>query len=137
MLSRLRVALTLVFVCSLAACAGRAPVCPAGQQSIRTAQLFFGRNDLAASRIDDAEFRRFVDQELSPRFPDGLTMLDGGRQWAGAENQRIRESAKVVLIVLPGRGDARARIAAVRAAYKARYHQDPALVVSEPACASF
>jgi hypothetical protein len=137
--SFLRLALGGVVALSLAACATSppGPACPSGQQKLRTAQLFFGRSIGGQPGVNEAEFHKFVDQELTPRFPDGLTILDGGGQWRGAENKLIRESSKVVLIVLPRRGDAGQRIEAVRTAYKARFHQDSVLLVTQAACVSF
>ncbi len=101
-----------------------APACPAGQEARRTAQLFFGRNVGEKSGVSEADFRRFVDEELTPRFPDGLTVLDGGGQWRGEENRLIREASKVVLIVLPKGRDGSGRVEAVRNAYKTRFHQE-------------
>jgi hypothetical protein len=115
----------------------RAPACPAGQESVRTAQLFFGRNVGAKPAVTQADFQRFVDQELTPRFPDGLTVMEGGGQWRGSENQLIREASKVVLIVLPARGDAPQKIDAVRAAYKKQFNQESVLLITQPACVSF
>ncbi|MGZ6018911.1 MAG: DUF3574 domain-containing protein [Phenylobacterium sp.] len=43
----------------------------------------------------------------------------------------------MVLIVLPRRGDASARIEAVRNAYKARFHQDSVLLITQSSCVSF
>ncbi|WP_374471997.1 DUF3574 domain-containing protein [Phenylobacterium sp.] len=111
--------------------------CPVGQEHLRTAQLFFGRNVGEQARVSDAVFTRFVDEEITPRFPDGLTIMDGGGQWRGSENQLIREAAKVVLIVLPKNGDAPARIEAVREAYKKRFSQDAVLLITQAACVSF
>src|SRR4051812_19016376 len=79
----------------------RGPACPAGQEARHNAQLFFGRNIGDNPGVSDADFARFMDQEVTPRFPDGLTVLDGGGQWRGQENKLIREASKVVLIVLP------------------------------------
>src|SRR4051812_43766832 len=107
--------------------------CPPGQERLRTAQLFFGRNTGDKPRVTNAEFRRFVDQELTPRFPDGLTILDGGGQWKGPENKLIREAAKIVLIVLPKDGDAQQRLDVVRQAYKVRFKQESVLMVTQPA----
>jgi len=114
-----------------------APRCPAGQQRLRTAQLFFGRDVAGRPQVSEAQFRRFLDEVLTPRFPDGLTILDGGGQWKGAENRLIRESSKVVLIVLPHTPDANARLDAVRAAYRQRFGQDSVLLVTQAACVSF
>lgn len=106
--------------------------CPAGQSQLRTAQLFFGGPPRA--RLDEIELRRFVDQEVTPRFPDGVTVVDGGGQWTGAENRMLREAAKVVTIVLPARGDPTAQVEAVRTAYRARFSQEPVVVLPPPAC---
>jgi hypothetical protein len=113
------------------------PTCPAGQEAHRTAQLFFGRNIGDKPGVSDADFRRFMDEEVTPKFPDGLTVMDGGGQWRGEENRLIREAAKVVLIVLPKGRDVSGRIDAVRTAYKTRFHQDAVLLITQTACVSF
>jgi len=128
------IALTL----TLAGCAGlQAPSCPTGQERLRTAQLFLGQNINGKPGVTDVDFRKFVDEELTPRFPDGLTILNGGGQWRGSENQLIREASKVVVIVLPAKGDAGDRIDAVRGAYKQRFQQDSVLLVTQVSCVSF
>ncbi|MDB5498961.1 MAG: hypothetical protein JWP28_2992 [Phenylobacterium sp.] len=131
-------ALALSF--ALVGCATAPPppaACPAGQEYRHTAQLFFGRNVGDKPGVSEADFRRFVDEELTPRFPDGLTVLDGGRQWRGDENRLIREASKVVLIVLPKGREVPGRIDAARSAYKIRFHQDAVLLISQAACVSF
>ena len=108
------------------------PACPAGQAQLRTAQLFFTPRPPA--KLDETALRLFVDQEVTPRFPDGVTVVDGGGQWKGAENQMIRDAAKVVMIVLPAKGDPTAEVEAVRRAYRARFKQEPLVVLPPPAC---
>ena len=108
------------------------PACPAGQAHLRTAQLFLSARPPA--KITDSDIRRFVDVEITPRFPDGVTVVDGGGQWRGDENRMIREAAKVVVIVLPERGDPAGKVDAVRAAYKSRFKQDSVVVLPPPAC---
>lgn len=113
------------------------PVCPAGQSYQQTAQLFFGRNIGDKPGVTDGDFRKFVDEELTPRFPDGLTVLDGGGQWRGKDEVLIREASKVVLIVLPKGRDASGRIEAVRNAYKSRFNQESVLVITQGSCVGF
>lgn len=121
----------VIAVLAVAGCAtAPAPACSAGQEYLRTAQLFIGAGGPPAA---EADIRAFVDQEVMPRFPDGVTVLDGGRQWRGAENQLIREAQKVVQIVLPGKRDEAGRLEAVRAAYKRRFRRET-VVVTQEAC---
>ena len=123
---------------ALAGCSSvQRPVCPVGQESLKTVQLFFGQNIGGKPGVSDADFRKFVDDELTPRFPNGLTILNGGGQWRGSENQLIREAAKVVVIVLPARGDGPTRVEAARVAYKQRFQQEAVMLVSQAACVSF
>ena len=143
----LRLAFSLAAALSVEACVTRpptptppptaAPACPAGQQRLRTAQLFFSRNPDLDPKLADAAFRKFVEEELTPRFHDGLTVLDGGEKWQGPENSMLRASAKVVLIVLPEHGDDGPRLEAVRAAYKVQFHQDSILQITGPACVTY
>jgi hypothetical protein len=129
----------LLFVLMLAGCATAPPPasCPVGQERLRTAQLFFGRNVGDKPGVSEADFHRFVDDELTPRFPDGLTVLDGGGQWRGEENSLIREASKVVLIVLPNAQDASDSIEAVRNAYKTRFNQESVLLITQASCVPF
>ena len=43
-----------------------------------TAELVFGRSsdDAAHPSVSEADFTRFLDKEVTPRFPDGLTVID-------------------------------------------------------------
>jgi hypothetical protein len=104
---------------------------------MHTAQLFFGRNVHGKPAVGDADFGKFMDEEITPRFPDGLTVLDGGGQWRGEENHMIREASKVVMIVLPKGPQTLGKLEAVRNAYKARFHQESVLLITEAACVSF
>jgi len=124
----------LIVAMSLTACVSAPPklACPAGQTQLRTAQLFLSLK--APARLSETELRSFLAGEVTPRFPDGVTVVDGGGQWKGDDNRLIREAAKVVLIVLPAKGDPQAQVEAVRTAYRARFKQDSVVVMPPPAC---
>jgi hypothetical protein len=124
----------LILMLGLAGCmsAPKPRGCPAGQATLRTAQLFLGAKN--ARTLSDRDLRRFVEQEVTPRFPDGVTVVDGGDQWKGSENKMIREASKVVLVVLPASGDTHRKVEAVRTAYRAKFKQNPVVVLPPPAC---
>ena len=127
----------LLAALALAGCATSPPRCPVGQEPMRTAQLFFGQNIGGEHGVSEADFRKFVDEELTPRFPSGLTVLEGGGQWKGDENKLIREASKVVVLVLPNGIEANLKLNAARKAYKAKFHQESVLLVTQPACVDF
>ena len=130
----------LLLALTLGACAtpaAQAPTaCPAGHEPLQTAQLFFGRNTGAKQGVSQAQFQAFVDEEITPRFPNGLTVLEGGGQWRGDANVLIREASKVVVLVLPPRG-ANRLLDEVRKAYKTRFNQESVLLVIQDSCVSF
>ncbi|MBV9512078.1 MAG: DUF3574 domain-containing protein [Caulobacteraceae bacterium] len=125
---------------ALAASAGRAgapvPHCGGGSQR-PTAELVFGRAGADGVAVSEAEFSRFLDQEVSPRFPDGLTVVDAQGRWTPPAGVSIHEPSKMVMLVLRGAPDEQARLDAVREAYKRRYNQQSVLLMTSSACVSF
>ena len=100
------------------------------------AELIFGRNIGDRLGVGEGEFRRFVDEEVTPRFPDGFTVLDGRGQWR--EGGRIvREPSKVLVVALVEEERGRAELAAIAEAYKARFRQHSVITILRPGCVSF
>lgn len=133
-----RRALALTAMLGLGACAALRPAdaCAPGDSRAQVAELYFGRNVGDRVGVSDADFARFVDEELTPRFPEGLTLQDSLGQWRDGE-VLVREPGKVLLVVLPGRADDRERLAAAAEAYKRRFDQKSVLRVVRTACVAF
>jgi len=114
------------------------PACRVGQQSKLLAELTFGRDIGRHLGVSNAAWQRFLAHEVTPRFPDGLTVMNAFGQWHDPKTGRIvREPSKVVMIVLPGKADDQARLDAVVAAYKQQFHQQSVGVIVQPACTAF
>jgi hypothetical protein len=101
-----------------------------------TVELLFGRVADGAPSVSEAEFRRFISREVSPRFPDGLTVVNASGRWAAQAGSAMGERPKLVMIVLHGGADDQAKVAAIRAAYQAQYHQQSVLLPTGPGCVS-
>jgi len=134
-----RAAAGLFVACALLASAQSAAAAPScGADEARpTAQLYFGLAVKDAADITEAQFIDFLDREVTPRFPQGLTVLDAQGRWRSANGQIVREASKLVVIVLPGEPGDRAALDAVRKAYELRFHQDAVLQVISPGCVDF
>jgi hypothetical protein len=124
-----------------AACMGTAaaasPACPSGLHRAMTAELYFGRSIASAGEVSDADWSQFVDTEITPRFPDGLSVSDVYGQWRNPKGAFVREQSKALFLVLTGEPAERQRIDLVRAAYKQRFHQDSVMLVEQQACVAF
>ena len=98
--------------------------------------MIFGRNigEIEAA-VGEDDWQRFLDDIVTPRFPDGLTVLEASGQWWNPPAGRVeRESSKLLLIVL---GDERAqspKLAEVAAAYKRRFSQKSVILMIRRAC---
>jgi Protein of unknown function (DUF3574) len=108
-------------------------------QAIASAKfLLFGRNIGDRARVSEREWVRFVDREIAPRFPDGLTVLNASGRWREPRSGKIiRERSKVVQIVLPGQAADLSRLDEVAEAYKRRFKQRSVGLIVRPACVSF
>ena len=136
----MRTAVALAALLALSACAttGGGVDCGPDSEARGTAELYFGRNIGDRPGVSDADWHAFVDAEVTPRFPDGLTVLDAAGQWRSRDTGTIgREASKVLVIVLPGADDDRARLNAVREAYKTRFRQQAVMLVERRACVAF
>jgi hypothetical protein len=112
--------------------------CAGVQKPQQVAELMFGRKIPDRIAVTEDEWTQFVDQEITPRFPDGLTVLSAAGQWRDpSSNKIVREPSKVVLIVLPGKAEDLARVNEIAQAYKMRFKQQFVGVIVRPACVSF
>lgn len=135
----IRLGFALLLAGMASGCASLAPqACAPGQQAMLSAELLFGRKIGDRIGVSEADFRRFVDQEVTPRFPDGLTILDATGQCRDNERSKlIREPSKLVLIAMPDEAGNRDKLAAIAEAYKRRFSQQSVGLILKPACASF
>jgi len=106
--------------------------CRPGETRQDVAQLFFGRNIGQTVGVSEADFTRFLDEVVTPRFPDGLTVLESQGRWL-YRGVDYHEPGKVVLLILR-RADDRAKVREIAAAYEGRFRQDAVLIETHPAC---
>lgn len=136
MMRRLLVATVLLAQTELSAAQGLS--CAAPQKPMIEVELLFGRNIGGRLGVSEARWRAFLAREVTPRFPDGLTVFDALGQWRDARTRAlVREPSKIVRIVLPVDAPAREKIDAIASAYKQQFRQDAVGVVMRPACVSF
>jgi hypothetical protein len=95
------------------------------EKFIRT-ELYFGRNIPTGGRVSESDWQKFVDEVVTPRFPDGLTVLDADGQWRGKDGSIAREESKVIVLLYPrkARKVMNTKIEEIRAEYKRRFAQE-------------
>lgn len=112
--------------------------CPANAKSMSRLELVFGTARRDGPPVSDEEWRTFLDDEITPRFPSGLSVLEANGQWRGDDGTLTRERSRMVLIWYEPTGKSSEAVEAIRAAYKARFGQDSVLRADDrTACVSF
>ena len=111
--------------------------CRAGGTAMVRNELYFGLSRKDAAAVSEAEWAAFVDAEVTPRFPDGLTVVDSYGQWRNAAGVIAKERSKVLIIWHPPSAGADASLEAIRTAYKARFAQESVMRVDAASCVSF
>src|SRR5437763_117712 len=76
------------------------------------------------SAVTDAEWQKFLAEEITARFPSGLTTWEASGQWRDEHNVIERERTHIVQVVHPASGDVEGRITAIIALYKKRFAQE-------------
>lgn len=92
--------------------------------------LYFGRGNAS-----DAQWTAFLADEVTPRFPEGLSVADVAGQWRDPGGKIGRENSKLLVVVVfdaPAHG---AKVAAIVNAYKQRFAQQSVLRVERAVCA--
>ena len=103
-------------------------------------KLYFGLGLANApdKGVSEAQWRDFLDKEVTPRFPSGLSVVDVYGQWQG-KNQTtpVRLRSKMLVIDYPDIQENRDKIEAIRTAWKQRTGDQSVLRVTEPVDVSF
>ena len=106
---------------------------------VRT-ELYFGTTLPDGSPLTADQWADFLDEEITPRFPAGLTVLEGYGQFLNSQGVIAEEASIVLILFYPGDAieDSSAGIEEIRDAYEVQFEQESVLRVdSEPVCVSF
>ena len=111
--------------------------CPEGSDRYDEYRLFFGRNIGDTEGVSDDDWRAFLADTVTPRFPDGLSVFDAAGQWRNSQGEIVRERSKMVLILAVPDSEAGQKLDEIAEEYKRRFSQESVLRVTDSACVAF
>src|SRR5258705_4319865 len=119
----------LVFLAALALSACAQPtaplVCAAPLKPALEIDLYFGRDKQGGGEVSEAEWAQFVAEIVTPRFPDGLSVLNVEGQAREPSGGRIvRERTKLVVVGVIDAPAHRPKASEIGQAYTTRFGQD-------------
>ena len=103
-------------------------------------ELLFGRNIDGDLGVSEEQWTEFLASEITPRFPQGLSVDDAVGQWRDVGTKAIvKEPSKEVTLIVPAGAESelKASLEAIVTAYKQRFRQQSVGIVIKQACVSF
>ena len=113
-----------------------APTCVASGIVYMRTTLYFGLARPAGT-ISEKQWKAFVHEEVTARFPQGFTVWEAQGQWQSPNGHISRERSKVPLLVHSDTTAIRDSITALIASYKRRFQQESVLWETAMVCAAF
>ena len=108
-----------------------------GSQRMIKTELYFGTALQDGTVLSTKEWQDFLDQEITPRFRSGLSVIDVSGQWMMESGEVIREKSRAVFIIHPNSEEIEKALSAIVKAYMDRYEQEAVMRVSSVARVKF
>jgi hypothetical protein len=123
---------------ALAACTPpqtAASACSAPLKPAVEVDLYFGGDAGNGRVVSEAKWAAFMADEVTPRFPDGLSVLDIAGQYREPSGRLVRERTKLLVVVVFDPPAHLAKVQAVVDAYKRRHNQNSVFRTERAVCA--
>jgi hypothetical protein len=98
--------------------------------------LYFGLNRRGGN-VTDGQWKSFVRDEVTARFPQGLTVWEAGGQWRRSDGAIVRERSKILLLVHDDNPAVHGSIRSIVERYKRLFEQESVLWETARICAVF
>jgi hypothetical protein len=98
-------------------------------------ELYFGMNRVDGTLVTDQQWIAFVDKEITPRFPAGLTVHATAGQYRDSKGVIQRERSRVMVVLYPTESSfaADADLRKIVASYVTQFNQESVLRTDSPA----
>ena len=128
------------------------PVCPATiaraqlpeasdtnakQTNLLKDELYFGLTKPGGETIFESEWQQFVNDVITPRFREGLTVLNGSGQFLNSSGILIRENSKIVILIYEKNPEKNQAVNEIIETYKRTFQQESVLRATSEVKVSF
>ncbi|MEG3842207.1 DUF3574 domain-containing protein [Microcoleus sp. herbarium14] len=128
------------------------PVCPATiaraqlpeasetnaqQTNLLKDELYFGLTKPGGEMVSESEWQEFVKAVITPRFREGLTVLNGSGQFLNSSGMLIRENSKIVILIYENSPEKNRAINEIIETYKRTFQQESVLRATSEVKVSF
>jgi len=126
-----------VVAVSLGACAqaGAPAACTAPLKPALEIDLYFGRDKQGGGEVSEAEWAAFLTDTVTPRFPDGFSVLNVEGQTREPSGRIVRERTKLMVVVVFDAPAHQGKVREIVEAYNSRFGQRGVFRSEQPVCA--
>ena len=110
--------------------------CQVGSAMQQT-QLWFGLSKPDGQPISTQQWQHFVDQVITPAFPQGLSVVEARGQWLGNDGVRVSENSRGLLLIYPASKEKSYAIDLIRTRYQQLFAQESVMRIDQPVCVAF
>jgi hypothetical protein len=100
-------------------------------------ELVFGTSRNDAPLVSDEDWARFLEVQITPRFPEGLTVLRAPGQWLDRDGRIVREDSRILVVWYAPTKRTNYQIEEIRSAYREQFDQESVMRVESISCVSF
>jgi len=120
----------ILLALAMTSCSKSTPV--RTKQNWLKTELYFGLSRISQPNITEAQWQAFVDQEITPRFPQGFTVISARGQWQNIQKTIIQENSKVLVIIHADTAVNDVNIEQIRHIFCKQFHQELVLRATIP-----
>ncbi|MCH9826763.1 MAG: DUF3574 domain-containing protein [Pseudomonadota bacterium] len=111
--------------------------CDSAEQRWTREVLYFGRLRPGGRSISDEEWQAFLDEVVTPKFPEGLTVTDAYGQWRNRDGVVSDEPSSVLTLLHPDTPELNRRVEVITHTYRQQFQQEAVLRDRSPSCVRF
>ncbi|WP_105168172.1 DUF3574 domain-containing protein [Pseudoalteromonas sp. T1lg23B] len=124
---------TIISACTLTSNVSQ---CDSGMTERVQESLYFGTG-MKKGFVTKKQWQTFLDNYVTPQFPNGFTVVEASGQWKGNNGVLVREPSFVLTVVHNNEQRHATAIKVIIDEYKTQFQQEAVLRIKMDSCVSF
>ncbi|BAZ17602.1 hypothetical protein NIES4071_94820 [Calothrix sp. NIES-4071] len=107
------------------------------QKTLIKEELYFGLSKPGGKTVSEVEWQQFLNRVITPRFKDGLTVIDANGQYLNSSGVLVKEKSKVIVVIYENSSTKNKMVKDTISNYKQTFQQEAVLRVTSNVKVSF
>ncbi|MBF2065360.1 MAG: DUF3574 domain-containing protein [Calothrix sp. C42_A2020_038] len=107
------------------------------QKTLIKDELYFGLSKPGGQTVSEVEWQQFLNCVITPRFKEGLTVMDANGQYLSNSGKLTKEKSKLIILVYEANSTKNKMVQETISTYKKTFQQESVLRVTSNVHVSF